>query len=480
MKKKFLRSISLKKNICLISNKSFKIIALFLVFIAICNLTPGRFSASTVNANGNTIDVSNNSDMYINVKNYGVVGDGVTDDTAALSAILNTGDNLTFFIPDGNYLISSTLYIDSKCNIIMSNNARIFTNTELDYLIRYNYNAPNGQDSSRAIKRFIRGGCLDGNDKVHTLLAMSAYTNFVIEDVKFYNFTGYGLKTRDAEVASTGGLMCQFLYFRNWNTHLGTVAIYNNGHDNKFMDITVMNIEKAIFTYDGIFSKIHHWLNKKELFPTSTFAEVNESYAMFDHCIIDTIRYGFINASGIETRVSDCNFIAHPSVYTPDLYAQYGMELFGGKGYYYATNILAYIENGHHIIVTKYDSRNIFEKCRFVGNGATYDDTNYYPNDFDHNFTKATINKVDLNDYRKNGTYKVASINGMSNLPVQEPGTVFNINAGNMHVPESLVTTQFYYPTNDPTTFYIRKCKIVNGVQEWSNWAKFEGTLVGN
>ena len=45
----------------------------------------------------------------VNVKDYGAVGDGVTDDTAAFLAAkaVCSADNLTFFVPDGDYYIPS-------------------------------------------------------------------------------------------------------------------------------------------------------------------------------------------------------------------------------------------------------------------------------------------------------------------------------------------------------------------------------------
>jgi len=43
----------------------------------------------------------------VSVKDFGAVGDGVTDDTAAIQAAVATGDSV--YIPDGDYLITSTI-----------------------------------------------------------------------------------------------------------------------------------------------------------------------------------------------------------------------------------------------------------------------------------------------------------------------------------------------------------------------------------
>lgn len=52
---------------------------------------------------------SNINDIFVNVKDYGAVGDGITDDTAAIQTALN--DNKIVYAPEGVYLISSPLVI---------------------------------------------------------------------------------------------------------------------------------------------------------------------------------------------------------------------------------------------------------------------------------------------------------------------------------------------------------------------------------
>lgn len=47
------------------------------------------------------------NDQWITVKDFGAVGDGVTDDTAAIQAALNTGKSV--YLPDGIYKISAAL-----------------------------------------------------------------------------------------------------------------------------------------------------------------------------------------------------------------------------------------------------------------------------------------------------------------------------------------------------------------------------------
>lgn len=69
-------------------------------------------SGSTVTSDWlNAVD-ANVFDYLINVKNYGAVGDGVTDDTAAINAaiaVVNSGGYKTLHFPYGNYKITAAL-----------------------------------------------------------------------------------------------------------------------------------------------------------------------------------------------------------------------------------------------------------------------------------------------------------------------------------------------------------------------------------
>lgn len=75
---------------------------------------------------GNVISITEAKDValqfrnYLDVKDYGAVGDGITDDTIALRAVLllaKTGDIKNIYFPTGIYMISGTLYIASNITI---------------------------------------------------------------------------------------------------------------------------------------------------------------------------------------------------------------------------------------------------------------------------------------------------------------------------------------------------------------------------
>lgn len=67
----------------------------------------------------------------VSVKDFGAVGDGITDDTAALQAALNAGVSLLF--PDGVYKTTAQLTMSAKSNILLKgDNATIYTTANGD------------------------------------------------------------------------------------------------------------------------------------------------------------------------------------------------------------------------------------------------------------------------------------------------------------------------------------------------------------
>lgn len=71
--------------------------------------------------------------VYVNLKDFGVKGDGKTDDTAKIQEVLNEYDNI--YIPTGEYIVSSPLVINKK-NKIISDGDGIIKPTMTDDVIR--------------------------------------------------------------------------------------------------------------------------------------------------------------------------------------------------------------------------------------------------------------------------------------------------------------------------------------------------------
>lgn len=75
----------------------------------------------------------------VNVKDFGAVGDGVHDDTAAIQRAIDSHHEATVYFPNGQYLISRTIYCYDKgkysINFRLDHTARIFTDTSMDVMV---------------------------------------------------------------------------------------------------------------------------------------------------------------------------------------------------------------------------------------------------------------------------------------------------------------------------------------------------------
>ena len=59
----------------------------------------------------NARNLSNRSTDFVSVKDYGAVGNGVTDDTAAIQAAINSGK--AAYLPAGTYRVTTSLTLPS-------------------------------------------------------------------------------------------------------------------------------------------------------------------------------------------------------------------------------------------------------------------------------------------------------------------------------------------------------------------------------
>lgn len=71
----------------------------------------------------------------VNVKQYGAVGDGVTDDTAAIQAALDASEGRTLYFPKGKYKVTSTLFITARSMHLVGDfaNRNTENGTEISY-----------------------------------------------------------------------------------------------------------------------------------------------------------------------------------------------------------------------------------------------------------------------------------------------------------------------------------------------------------
>lgn len=112
----------------------------------------------------------------VNVKHYGAVGNGVTDDTAALTSAFNCGAKKVF-IPDGTYKVTSEIIITvDKLEIYGS--GKILIDFENEYCFRA---------ANKSLLK-IDGLFFDGNHKSKGAIIVGNTDEFYVSNCTFYDF----------------------------------------------------------------------------------------------------------------------------------------------------------------------------------------------------------------------------------------------------------------------------------------------------
>jgi len=126
----------------------------------------------------------------VSVKDFGAVGDGVTDDTAAIQAALDAVSGGTVFFPFGTYYITGTVNVDSNC-ILDFNQSQINTNYNE---ILFSLIGANGARKENVVFRNGRFTATTiGTGGQQAIQAMWA-NNVFVQNCEFTDFGGVAVK----------------------------------------------------------------------------------------------------------------------------------------------------------------------------------------------------------------------------------------------------------------------------------------------
>lgn len=128
-------------------------------------------------------------DGYLNVKSFGAVGDGVTDDTAAIQAAINSGAKEVFF-PEGTYVVSN---LTGASNQVL-----------------------NGQNVATLL-------ALTGSTSATTFISFTNKQNY---EVKNFTFDGNVLNSTNLNTAITNNGGSYFSYTNNTWKNCNGISIF--------------------------------------------------------------------------------------------------------------------------------------------------------------------------------------------------------------------------------------------------------------
>jgi len=221
-------------------------------------------------------------DDIVSIKSFGVVGDGATDDTAALQRAidqiyLNSGDKFdavsrrTLKFEAGVYKITDTIRIPPYANIVgdgadatiirMFPDATELTPTAKPIFQTVGGNSTPGtyvefasiQNLTRPKNITIKGFTLDMDPSVTTvapLMYMDCMTESVIEDVKFYGqwktLDGLDVNQAGLEIRGIGALTSENNVIKNCEFNKNSIGVYS------IYDVKNITIAQSYFYFGHI------------------------------------------------------------------------------------------------------------------------------------------------------------------------------------------------------------------------------------
>ena len=291
--------------------------------------TYGRsFALAEDSGEARTILELGDSFDLINVKHYGVTGDGTTDDAAAIRQVALDNPSRALYFPPGDYKCMTGLTFPNGNSLILAPDARIFAGAAMSILIDH---TPNDFSTDGTPEYFqlvmdktIQGGTLDGNYLANTILKVSRQTGNRITGITFLNPVQRGLWTArpGAEHIVTA---CTFRNLTDANSSAINTGIYNNSLATHYLDIVITDFNRGVFDDDSaMWTRCHVWLGQASRIADGTVCYETNGSSHFVQCYADTLQTGWkINDAFSQTKITFATFFISDYYYTAELAEDY-------------------------------------------------------------------------------------------------------------------------------------------------------------
>jgi hypothetical protein len=273
----------------------------------------------------------------VSVKDFGAVGDGVTDDTVAIQAAINT--NKEVFVPNGTYLITSALAMASGQTLQGESN--VYTILKINTAI----NAINISDTSNVVidNLYIQGNSV-GLVAVRVGLGVATGSSHTISNCRIYQFTSHGVHLQGCAYTKVIDCVIQ----QCSNGVYGDAPGAQAGHTNTIDRCLIINNATCNINMN---QKCHYWsiLNTDTYFDnagtrTASIRLNNSHHVNIDGCTIEiiagTCTYGILvdDSDGATSPNTTVNSITNTKFIGISTYMTYSIGI-GIAGAVYNTEI---------------------------------------------------------------------------------------------------------------------------------------------
>lgn len=260
----------------------------------------------------------------INVKFHGVKGDGTTDDTAAIQAIIDSNPRGTLYFPKGDYLVRSGLKVNHKnpVSFELESDARLFTDTTLTCLLDLATDRDPDPDEHFHVMTDpyvtrINGGVFDCNNCQYGIRTQSSGARLWMNGTTITNVDYYGIYlNQDAYYSSvSANIQNVNITGKNSGSSNPSTAIYTNGHDSKFFNIAIegTKIGMDLQSAGNYVNTVHPvaQFGENNQFTTAQFNatvafRINGDDNTLTNCYADTYGRGFDIHSRMNTTLNNC------------------------------------------------------------------------------------------------------------------------------------------------------------------------------
>lgn len=242
-------------------------------------------------------------DDFINVKEYGAKGDGITDDTEAIQFCIDNFPHKTIYLPDGRYLLSHELKIyadnEKQINLYLENNAELFSNTQINSLLNIGL-GENLYDRYKVGNICnITGGIWNCENVIYGIYMNTTRKQNKLFNMNLINVGKYGIyikRTSDANASSNHILKNIFIHCKG--SEFNSTGLYIRGLDNSFNTIIIAKATIAIDLKGG-----GNLFNDIDLVASYTTPELltSDEYDKTIGLNVDTAGVNFFNNLYIDT-----------------------------------------------------------------------------------------------------------------------------------------------------------------------------------
>lgn len=386
--------------------------------------------------------IKNNTNIFVNVKSFGVTGNGKTDDTQAIQTLLDVNPFSTIYFPKGDYKITSPIITnsdnDKKQNIILDKMARIFTDKNMECLFELGGKGENKGSIDTRLKQF-KGGILDANNCISAIKINGNAQSFDIAECEIMNFTKYGVYIPKASTVTSSDVIIRDSYITGKGSINNNYGVYTERPDNKFINLRINAVKKCISTDAGglFIDNVHglyisytdevpsnfnesiflEILNGGDNFINNSFCDTFSTFVKTDSSnpftLTNSIYYSYLNNVDVtlfkfRNEFSQCT-IKNNRFDVPTPKTKHRGVVFENFNSQYYRDSLIVIEDNHINLSTLFVNGDIINKCN----------KSYVP------YWLNTSDKIPSDKWLKVG-YTFTSYNYM-NLKLSIDGYIFNM-----------------------------------------------------